>query len=200
MATKGTPVSTPTFDHFDIQPDQRITNGIRAALGIGGLVTLVIGILMFFHPEGVGAAVAAIIAVYALIAGLVYVGVGIFSRTLGLWPRVGHLVLGALFVLAAVITFANLSAAAAGLALVIGIMIGISWIIEGVVAFTLLPDAASKVWTVIYAVISILGGIALLTAPIWGTTLLVMVLGIWLVVMGVVQIVRAFRFGAVQPA
>ncbi|MBN9104068.1 MAG: DUF308 domain-containing protein [Propionibacteriaceae bacterium] len=185
---------------FEAPPEQKVVSSIRAALGITGLVSLVIGVLILFQPKGVGMVIAGFLAAYVLIAGLAYLGIGIFSSRLGLWPRIGHLVLGALFLVAAIVTFANLGAAVAALALVIGIMIGITWIIEGIVAITLLPDAGSKVWTVIYAVISILGGIALVTSPLWGTALLFWLLGIWLVVMGIVQIVRAFRFGAVAAS
>ncbi len=189
-----------TYQSFDAPPEGKIVSSIRAALGITGLVSLVIGVLILFQPKGVGIVIAGLLAAYVLIAGIAYLGLGIFSRTLGTWPRIGHLALGALFLVAAVVTFANLGAAVAALALVIGIMIGITWIIEGIVAITLLPDSASKVWTLLYAVISILGGIALVTSPLWGTALLFWLLGIWLVVMGVVQIVRAFRFGAVAAA
>jgi uncharacterized membrane protein HdeD (DUF308 family) len=185
---------------FEVAPQGRILSSIRAALGIAGLVSLVIGVLILFQPKGVGMVIAGFLAAYVLIAGLAYLGIGIFSSQLGMWPRIGHLVLGVLFLVAAIVTFANLGAAVAALALLIGIMIGITWIVEGIVAITLLPDSASKVWTVIYAVISILGGIALITSPLWGTALLFWLLGIWLVVMGIVQIIRAFRFGAAAQA
>jgi uncharacterized membrane protein HdeD (DUF308 family) len=183
---------------FDAAPEGRVVSSIRAALGIAGLVSVVIGVLILVQPQAVGMVFAGFLAAYTVIAGLAYLGIGIFSRTLGTWPRIGHLVLGVLFLIAGVVVFANLGDAVAVLALVLGIMIGITWIIEGIVAITLAPDSASKVWTIIYAVISILGGIVLLTSPLWGAALLFLLLGIWLVVMGVVQIVRAFRFGAAR--
>jgi hypothetical protein len=34
--------------------------------------------------------VTAIIAIYAIIAGLVYAGLGIFSKQSGVWSRIGH--------------------------------------------------------------------------------------------------------------
>jgi uncharacterized membrane protein HdeD (DUF308 family) len=181
---------------FDAAPEARIVTSIRAALGIAGLVSLVIGVLILVQPQAVGAVVAGFLAAYTVIAGLAYLGIGIFSRALGVWPRIGHLLLGVIFLVAGVITFANLGDAVAVLALLFGIMIGVTWIVEGIVAITLLPDSASKVWTIIYAVISILGGIALVTSPLWGAAILFLLLGIWLIVMGIVQIVRAFRFGA----
>ena len=74
-------------------------------------------------------------------------------------------------------------------------MVGIVWIIEGIVGLTLIGDAASKVWTIIFAIISILAGISLVTSPLWGAAFLWWLLGLSLVILGIVQIIRAFRFG-----
>ncbi|WP_377107110.1 HdeD family acid-resistance protein [Propionicimonas sp. T2.31MG-18] len=170
-------------------------NAIRAALGVGGLVSLVIGVVILAWPGKTAMVIAGIIAVYAAIAGLVNLGIGLFSRRIGGWPRVGYLVLGAVFLVASAVAFANLGIAAAVLASLVGVLVGVVWIIEGVVGLTLIGDAASKVWTVIFAIISILAGVTLLTSPLWGAAFLWWLLGISLVILGLVQIVRAFRFG-----
>ncbi|MFT4109895.1 HdeD family acid-resistance protein [Propionicimonas sp.] len=175
--------------------DKSVTNGIRATLGISGLVSLVVGILILAWPGKTAMVVAGIIAVYAAIAGLVNIAIGVFSRKLGTWPRIGYLVLGVIFLVAAVVAFSNLGATAAGLAVLLGIIVGITWIIEGIVGITMIGDAASKVWTIIYSVISIIAGITLLSSPLWGAAFLWLLLGVSLVVLGVVQLVRAFRFG-----
>ena len=54
---------------------------------------------------------------------------------------------------------------------------------------------AKQVWTVIFAIISIVAGIVLLTTPLWGALVIWTVIGISLLILGVVQIVRAFTFG-----
>jgi uncharacterized membrane protein HdeD (DUF308 family) len=78
----------------------------------------------------------------------------------------------------------------------VGVLFGVSWIVEGVVGLTLIGDSASKVWTIVYALIGIVAGILVLTSPLWGAALLWLWLGVSLVVMGFVQIVRAIRFGS----
>lgn len=175
--------------------DNSVSNGIRAALGIGGLVALVIGLALLFWPGITAVVVTWIIAAYALIAGIVNLAIGIFSRKIGGWPRTGYLASGALFVIVAIVAFVNLQPAAKVLAIAVGIVVGIAWIVEGIVALTLVKDAASKAWTVFYAALSIVAGIVLLFSPLY-IVVLVWVLGIALAVMGVVQIVRAFRFSA----
>ena len=139
--------------------------------------------------------VTGIFATYLVIAGLVYIGLGIFSKVKGGWARVGHIVLGLVYIVAGVIAFANLGVAAATLALVVVIFIGISWIVDGVVALSLLGQDGSRVWTLLYALLSIIAGIVVLFSPLYAAAVLWLVLGISLVVLGIVQIVRAITLG-----
>ncbi|HEY3339051.1 MAG TPA: DUF308 domain-containing protein [Propionicimonas sp.] len=176
--------------------EKSVINTVRGAIGVSGAVSLIIGVLILVWPVKTAVVVAGIIAVYAVIAGVVNLAIGIFSRRIGGWARFGFLALGAVFLIAAIVSFSNLGAAAAGLAVLVGVLFGISWIVEGVVGLTLIGDSASKVWTIVYALISIVAGILVLTSPLWGAALLWLWLGVSLVVMGIVQIVRAIRFGS----
>lgn len=89
----------------------------------------------------------------------------------------------------------NLGATTAYLAVFVAILVGIMWIIEGVVALSTLGDAPSKVWTTIFAILSIIAGIVLLFSPIWGAVVLWWLIGISLIVLGILQIARAFTYG-----
>ncbi|OJX65773.1 MAG: hypothetical protein BGO95_04900 [Micrococcales bacterium 73-13] len=186
----------------DTTPERKsLTNGIRVALGVGGLVALILGVLILVWPTKTAAVVTALIAIYAIVQGLVYGGIGIFSKKLGVWARIGHVVLGLVFIAAGIIAFANLSGATTVLALIVAIFIGASWIVEGIVAFTLLGrSTASKGWTIFYGILSVVAGIVVILAPFWAIAILWLVLGISLVVLGVIQIVRAFMFGSSRRA
>lgn len=188
-------MTTSYFEKDLADLDRSVRNGIRIALGVSGLVSLVVGVLILAWPAKTAMVVAGIIAVYAAIAGLVNIAIGIFSRQLGRWPRFGYLLLGLAFLIAAVLTFANLGAAAAGLARLLGIIVGIVWIIEGIVGLTMVGESNSKTWTIVYAIVSVVAGVAVLTSPLWGATVLWMLLGLSLAVLGVIQLLRAFRFG-----
>jgi uncharacterized membrane protein HdeD (DUF308 family) len=184
-------------NELDLQNvEKSVINSVRGAIGVSGAVSLIIGVLILVWPVKTAVVVAGIIAVYAIIAGVVNLAIGIFSRKIGGWARFGFLALGVVFLIAAVVSFMNLGAAAAGLAILLGVLFGISWIVEGVVGLTLIGDSASKVWTIVYALISIVAGFLVLTSPLWGAALLWLWLGVSLVVMGIVQIVRAIRFGS----
>lgn len=172
-----------------------VVNGIRTMLGIAGIVATVVGVLVLFWPARTAAAITAVIGAYALIVGVVHLATAIFSKELGGWARTGRIVLGALAIVAGIVIFANLGAATATLALFVGIFVGIMWIVEGVVSLTKLDRAGAPSLTVVFAVLSIVAGIVMVLSPLWGAVVLWWVAGISLIVLGIMQIVRAFSFG-----
>jgi uncharacterized membrane protein HdeD (DUF308 family) len=176
------------------EAEKSAVNGIRTALGVGGVLALIVGILILVWPGKTAAVVTVIIAIYAIAAGLVYAGLGIFSKTKGGWARVGHIALGILFIIAGIVALFNIGQTTAWLALFLGILIGIMWIVEGIVALSTLGDAASKGWSIFFAILSIIAGIIVLFAPVWGVIVLWWILGISLIVLGIINIVRAFTF------
>jgi uncharacterized membrane protein HdeD (DUF308 family) len=170
-------------------------NGIRIALGVGGAVAVIVGIVILVWPGRAAEVVTAMIAIYAIVAGLIYAALGIFSRSMHAWPRIGHILLGALFVIAGIVAFLNLTATTVWLALFLGILVGVMWIVEGVVALTTLHDTGSRAWSIFFAILSIIAGVILLFSPLMGAVVLFWLLGISLIVLGVFQVIRAFTFG-----
>lgn len=166
---------------------------VRTALAVSGALSLVVGLLILLWPGRTAEVAVGIIAVYVIIAGVVNIGIGIFFRS-G-WSRVGYIVLGLLFIVAGIFSFANLAATTVWFGVFIGTLVGILWIIEGVVSLTTMGDTSSKAWTIFFAIISILAGIVLLFSPLLGAVTLFLLIGISLIVLGVFQIVRAIQFG-----
>lgn len=167
---------------------------VRLWLGISGLVAAIFGILILVWPGKTAEFVVALLAIYAIVVGIVYVVLGFASKRRTGWARVGHIALGVLFAIAGVVMLINLGAATAWMGLFLGVFIGVMWIIEGIVSLSTLRFAVSKGWTVFFAVVSIIGGLVLAFSPLY-IALLWLMLGIVLVVQGIVQIVRAFTVG-----
>lgn len=180
--------------------DPGFLRSVRIFLGIAGAITLIAGIVLLIWPAKSAVIVTGIFASYLIVSGLVYLGLGVFSGRGGGWVRAGHIVLGLLFIATGVIAFANLGAATVTLAIVVAIFIGVSWIADGVVALSLMGHDASKVWTLLYALLGIVAGIVVLLSPLYAATVLWIILGISLVALGVVQLVRAFALKGVRTA
>ena len=100
--------------------------GARLALLVGGVVAALFGIAILVWPTKAAVAVTALIAVYAVIGGIVYVFMGLTSRTLGAGGRIGHVLLGLLYVVAGVFAFTELQRSAAFLAL----FYPIAWLVQ----------------------------------------------------------------------
>lgn len=173
---------------------KRTVDGVRIALGVGGVLAIVVGVLVLAWPGRTAMVVTAIIAAYAVVAGLVYAAIGGLSRVRGGWARAGHVLLGIIFVIAGVVAFTNLGQTTAWLAVFLGIVVAVMWITEGVVSLSTLSDVSSKAWTVLFAIISIVAGVTLLFAPLWGAAVLWMLMGISLIVLGAVNTIRAITF------
>lgn len=172
-----------------------LSSSIRIALAVAGVLALIAGIVLLVWPIKSAVIITGVFASYLVIAGLVYIGLGVFTGGRAGWSRAGHIILGLLFIVTGVIAFANLTAAAATLALIVVVFIGISWIVDGVVALTLLGSDGSRVWTLLYAILSVIAGIIVLFSPVVAGLAFWLLLGISLVALGVVQIVRAITFG-----
>lgn len=170
-------------------------NSIRVALAVSGALALIAGIVLLVWPIKTAVLVTGIIASYLIIAGIVYAGLGIFSGKKGGWVRIGHIILGLLYIAAGIIAFVNLPAAALTLAVITVIFIGVSWIVDGIVALTLLNSDGSRAWTVLYALLGIVAGVIVIFSPMLAAVALWWILGISLAALGVVQIIRAITLG-----
>lgn len=168
---------------------------VRVAFGIGGLATLVIGLLMAFSPSRTAAALAWLLGVYWVIAGVVYLAVALFAKGTKTSTRILNVVLGVLMVGAGIIVASNPADSAMVLGIFLGIYIGILWVIEGVVTLVQSGDAPSRAWAIFFGVLSIVAGLSLFTSPWWGIQLLFLLTAIALIALGIVQLIRAFTFG-----
>ncbi|MCV2395595.1 DUF308 domain-containing protein [Actinotalea sp. M2MS4P-6] len=164
---------------------------IRVLIGLGGVITLIIGILIVVWPGRTAAVVAGVIAAYALIAGVVYAAIGLFGSGRGGWWRLGHVVLGVLFVVVAILAFSNLRATTAFLATFLGIITGAMWVVSGAGAIAMSRYAPSRGWAIVSGIISIVAGVLLLFSPIFGVAVLWWLLGISAIVIGIAQIIYA---------
>lgn len=176
--------------------ERQLTDGLRVMFGVGGLMALLIGVFITLNPLQAATATAIVlavmIAIYMIVAGVVYLGSAIFSQTMKGWPRIGNIVLGLLYLIAAGILFANLGTTANVLIVFLAVLIGIMWIVEGVVALATLKGSGHPVLTIVFALLSIVAGGVMIFSSALGIAVIAVMIGISLIVLGVVQIVRAF--------
>ncbi|MGO1769129.1 MAG: HdeD family acid-resistance protein [Microbacterium sp.] len=176
-----------------------IARSLRTIAIVAGIVSLIAGVVILIWPVKSAAAITVLVAVYMLVAGLANIVMAARSNGLGGWLRVGLSLLGVLFIVSSVIAFANLASTTAVLAVIVAIMLGVSWIVDGIVALLSLggqQDAFSLVprtrgWTIAFAIISIVAGAVVVISPLMSALWLWLLIGVALVVFGITQIIRA---------
>lgn len=170
-------------------------NFIRATLGIGGIAALVLGILLLVWPIHTLAVFTVFLGIYFLITGVVRLAIGIFSSGISAGMRTLNIILGLLLVIIGIISLRNLQSATTVLLIFIVALVGVGWIIEGVLALVESRNSSSKGWAIFFGIISIIAGIVFLSLPLTSALVLIIFAAIALIVLGIIGIVRAFTFG-----
>lgn len=165
--------------------------GARLALLFGGVLAVGFGIAVLAWPTKAAVALTGVLALYAVISGIVYVVIGLMSKNLGAGGRIGHVLLGVLYVVAGAYAFSSLKQSAAFLAVFLTIMVGVMWIVEGFTSLFTLGKTGSTALTIVFALVSVLAGVTLLSSPLLGAAFLWWFLGISLLVLGILNVMRA---------
>ena len=129
--------------------------------------------------------------VYLLITGIAQV-IFAFSLHVSAGGRVLLFISGAASLILAVLAFRHFGRYAV---LLLAIWIGIGFIFRGVattVSAISDPTLPGRGWSIFIGVISLLAGIVVLASPFESIVTLALVVGVWLVVIGVFEIVSSF--------
>jgi uncharacterized membrane protein HdeD (DUF308 family) len=165
---------------------------------VSGILALTLGILVLAWP-GISILVAAVVfGVYLLIAGITQV-IFAFSLHVSAGGRVLLFISGAAALILAVLCFRSLAESI----LLLAIWIGVVFIFRGVAtAISAISDPTlpGRFWHVFIGVISLLAGIVLIASPFESIGILALVVGIWLVVIGVFEIASSFGIRAGSKA
>ena len=160
-------------------------NLVRGTYGVIGVAALALGICLLVWP-GITLKVAV-----RIVSSLVEMGLPAGWRILGV-------LIGIILVIGGIVIFKNVTMSTAMLAIMFTLIVGICWIMEGVMALAESWSVPSSGWAIAYAIISIIAGFVLLCMPMASTLWLIIFGGCAMVVMGICAIVRAFTFGRVK--
>ena len=132
---------------------------------------------------------------YFVVSGVIRIVTAVVELGLpGGW-RVLDILIGVLLTVGGVIVLKNAALSGATLAVLITMVVGLGWMMEGVMALAESWRLPSSGWAVLYAIISIIAGLVVLVSPVSSMLFLVIFCGCALIVMGVSSMVRAFKFG-----
>lgn len=176
------------------QPDVVVVDGGLSAKAVWqlelivGFITLALGIVLTLHPS------TSLNVIYVFIGILLIIG-GIFHFIRALDRDEEHrawvAIAGLLELVIGVVMIRHLHLTQA----VVGLLIGLAWIVQGVVA--LLAGAMSNTrgprgWVIFFGIVSLIAGIVVVSVPASSVTALATLLGIWFIVMGLLEVAGGF--------
>jgi uncharacterized membrane protein HdeD (DUF308 family) len=164
---------------------------VRTGLIIGAVITAIVGILMLAFPQNTAILAAIIFGIFVLIRGIVRVVVGIGGPGLTGLGRTLSIVIGVILLAAGVAILLNISVGE----VVLAIIIGISWIIDGIATLIESSRAAARAFSIVTGIISILAGIAMFFLGSLGVAIIMIVIGAVALALAVVQVVGAIAVG-----
>jgi uncharacterized membrane protein HdeD (DUF308 family) len=157
-----------------------------------GLVTLAAGIIALAWPRETLLVIAVIFGIQLVIIGIVEFVLALRAPVASGGMRVLYAILGLLSLIVGVWAIRH-----AGLTvLVLAVLLGIYWIVRGAIEiFTALsePLLPNRGWVGFLGALSVAAGIIVVAIPGISVLTLAVVLGIWLVILGIGQLLAAFR-------
>jgi uncharacterized membrane protein HdeD (DUF308 family) len=166
-----------------------------------GAATLILGLIVSFHPTGSLNVIAVLLGIAAILSGIFHL-IRVFD------PKEPHRVwlgiAGLLFIVIGVVLIRHLHLTRS----LIGLLVGITWIVQGLTA--LIGGISGGVregraWWIFFGVVSLIAGIVVAVTPASSLNVLAVLLGIWFVIMGIFEIIgglllrRAFRDAEKTP-
>lgn len=174
---------------------RRAITTVRISFAVIGLLALALGIALLVWPGKTITALAIILGAYLVVQGIIRIVMALVTPLLHAGARVLSILFGVLFLFGGVVMMRNPGFSGETLLVVVAIIVGVAWVMEGVLALMESGSAQSRGWAIAFGIISLLAGIIVLVIPGWSAVMLMVFTGISLVVMGLVSLVRAFTFG-----
>jgi len=164
-----------------------------------GIITLLAGLLTLAWPGRTIVVVAVLFGIQLVVAGIFRFVAALASDDESGATRVLLALLGVLSFIIGLYALRHILITIAALALLLGIF----WIVNGAVeTFTALSHRGmqGRGWTIFMGLLSVVAGVVVLVYPAISLATLAIVLGFWLLVYGIMEIVLAFRLRSVGHA
>ena len=152
-----------------------------------GVVTVILGLIVSFHPSGSLNVIAVLVGILMIISGIFHL-IRVFDGAEQ--HRVWLGIAGLLYVVIGVVLIRHLHLTVA----FIGLLVGLTWIVQGLSALFggVAGSREGRGWWIFFGIVSLIAGIVVVADPISSVTVLAVLLGIWFIVMGLIEVSAAF--------
>ncbi|MBF6336499.1 HdeD family acid-resistance protein [Nocardia abscessus] len=171
-------------------PLQSLARRAWQTILVTGILAVILGILILVWPDITLLAAGIIFGVYLVVTGFLQL-MAAFGAPTGTGLRVLSFVIGLLSIVIGVFCFRDELASI----LLLGLWIGIGWLFRGVallVAALSEPGMPGRWWQVFFGVVTAIAGVVLIIWPVRSVATLAVLAGVWLIIIGLTEIVVAF--------
>lgn len=193
MSTPGGGTGTGVFPGSPLT--RRTWQAVLAAAGL----TFVLGLILLIWPGETVVVAAVLIGVALLVTGILKLVQGITASDESGAKRIAYVIIGILAALAGLYCLRHLGVTAALLAFIVGLFWAVHGIADIVVALTG-PRGQARLLLGVIGALSLLAGLLVMFWPAVSLTILVAIVGIWLVCYAVLLAFLAFQLRAVDRA
>lgn len=165
-----------------------------------GIITLILGILIVAWPSETVLVVAVLFGLELFVGGIFRLVMAFTSEAEG--HRVAYTLIGILAILVGVLVLRHTFQTVA----LLGFILGLFWVIAGVMDFfagVFVRDMPRRGWAIFEGLLAFVAGIVVLMQPHLSLSVLAWVLGIWLILYGLMEIIASFslrRMGHRAPS
>jgi uncharacterized membrane protein HdeD (DUF308 family) len=157
-----------------------------------GLLAVILGVVILAWPGPSLLVAAVLFGGYLVLSGVALVILA-FSLPVSAGSRFLNFISGVLSVILGILAFRHFGQGYA--ILLLAIWIGIGFIFRGVTAVALAVGdhgIPGRGWAIFFGVISIIAGVVVLAYPFDSIVTLALVVGIWLIVLGLMEVISGF--------
>jgi uncharacterized membrane protein HdeD (DUF308 family) len=175
-------------------PAQTLVQRLWTSMILFGLTAVILGVVILVWPGKSILVAAVLFGVYLVLSGVVLVFLAFNEPFSGGGIRFLNFIGGVASVILGVLAFRHFDEGYWAI-LLLAIWIGIGFILRGVSATGVaISDRQfpGRGWTIFFGVISMIAGIVVLAYPFDSIVTLALVAGIWLIILGVMEIVSGF--------
>jgi uncharacterized membrane protein HdeD (DUF308 family) len=182
-----------TFDWKRIAMNSLVGQRLWKWKLVAGVLAIVLGALVLAWPGPSILVASTLFGVYLLLSGLVELFLA-FTLPRSAGTRVMLFISGALSLVLAILSFRHFGDGYA--VLLLSLWIGIGFTFQGVTGVAVgigESELPGRGWYVVAGIISVIAGLVVLVWPFESIAVLTLATGIWLVIIGITQIVQAFQ-------
>lgn len=157
-----------------------------------GLISIGLGVIALLQPEGSVEVVAILLAIWLIVSGLFSI-IRAFGHGLSGGLRALLIITGVISMILGFFALSGGEESVFRAEWILAIFIGISFLFQGFAAlFGAVESSVGRGWNIFGGIVLLIAGVIVLAVPYRSLFALALIVGIWLIIMGIFAVISSF--------